>query len=189
MSTRCHVISSPGETRRTARPGVTCNRGLNPFVSEAADWTVYLHRAGPVRIGMSLATVRRFLRDPAARLEGNAPEVPLNKCAYLVSKGIPEGLGFMFAGRRVVRIDVSTAGIRTRSGVGVGDTEERIKQRYPGRITVEPHHYEPQGHYLNYSPASDAGRGYGIVFETDGEKVTSFRTGTLAAIALVEGCG
>jgi hypothetical protein len=41
---------------------------------------------------------------------------------------------------------------------------------------------------MNYSPASAAEREYGIVFETDGAKVTSFRTGTLAAIALAEGC-
>jgi hypothetical protein len=112
----------------------------------------------------------------------------LNKCAYLESKRVPQGLGFMFAGGRVVRIDVSRAGIRTATGVGVGDTEERIKQLYPGRITVEPHPYEPQGHYLNYSPAGDDERQYGIVFETDGARETSFRTGILAAIALVEGC-
>jgi hypothetical protein len=30
---------------------------------------------------------------------------------------------------------------------------------------------------------------FGIVFETDGQRVRSFRVGTLDAIALVEGCG
>jgi hypothetical protein len=94
----------------------------------------------------------------------------------------------MFAKGRVVRIDVFKPGAKTASGAGVGDTDEQVKRMYPGRITVQPHHYEPQGHYLNYSPASEAERGYGIVFETDGLRVTSFRTGTLAAIALVEGC-
>lgn len=161
---------------------------LTPFINAATDWTVYLHRAGPVRIGMSLATVRRVLGDSAAYLEGNAPEVPLNQCAYLESKRIPEGLGFMFAEGRVVRIDVSKPGFRTASGAAVGDTEDRVKQLYSGRITVEPHHYEPEGHYLNYSPSSGIEHEYGIVFETDGARVTSFRTGTLAAIALVEGC-
>ncbi len=124
-----------------------------------------------------------------AQLEGNAPEVPLNECAYLVSERVPEGLGFMFAKGRVVRIDVFSGGIRTAAGAGIGDSEDRIKQLYPGRITVEPHHYVPEGHYLKYVPADEAERGYGMVFETDGRKVTSFRTGTLAAITLVEGCG
>jgi hypothetical protein len=161
---------------------------LAPPLNRATDWTVYLRRAGPVQIGMTLGTVRRVLGDPTARLEGNAPEVPLNRCAYLESKSLPEGLGFMFEADRVVRIDVFKAGIKTGSGVGVGDTEDRVKRLYSGRITVEPHHYKPEGHYLNYSPMSAVERNYGMVFETDGAKVTSFRTGTLAAIALVEGC-
>lgn len=159
-----------------------------PPTAMAADWTVYLRRAGPVRIGMSLAEVRRVIGDSSARLEGNAPEVPLSKCAYLESKTLPDGIGLMFAAGRVVRIDVFKAGLKTASGAGVGDSEERIKQIYPGQLTVEPHHYDPDGHYLNYLPNSVVDHDYGIVFETDGAKVTSFRTGTVAAIALVEGC-
>ena len=78
--------------------------------------------------------------------------------------------------------------MRTVSGAGVGDTEEKIKKLYPAQITIEPHHYDPEkGHYLNYWP-KDGKHEYGMVFETDGEKVTSFRVGTNAAIALVEGC-
>jgi hypothetical protein len=152
------------------------------------DWTVYLHHSGPVRIGMSLAEVRLALNDPRANLSGNAPAVPLTECAYLESNSGPEQLGFMFAQGRVVRIDVFKMGIRTASSVGVGDTEDKIKQLYRGRITIEPHHYIEKGHYLIYSPKEPADSGLGMVFETDGEKVDSFRTGTLSAIALVEGC-
>jgi hypothetical protein len=159
-----------------------------PSSGAATDWTVSLRGAGPVRLGMTLSEVRRVLGDRAAHLEGNTPEVALDVCAYLESKAIPEHLGFMFARGRVVRVDVSGTGVRTASGAGVGDTEERIKRLYPAQITVEPHHYDPEkGHYLNYWP-KDAKREYGMVFETDGEKVTSFRVGTSAAIALVEGC-
>jgi len=56
---------------------------------------------------MSLREVRRVLGDAAARLKGNAPEVPLDDCAYLNSKRLPKGLGLMFAKGRVVRIDVN----------------------------------------------------------------------------------
>lgn len=138
---------------------------------------------------MTLAEVRKAIGDPRAYLRGNAPEVPLRECAYLESTVPPKGLGFMFAKGRVVRIDVFEIGVRTASSAGVGDTEEKIKQLYPGRITVEPHHYNVEkGHYLNYAPTNPAERGYGMVFETDGERVTAFRVGTTAAIALVEGC-
>lgn len=114
--------------------------------------------------------------------------VPLGGCAYLESTHVPHGLGFMFQGGRVVRIDVSKVGIKTASGVGVGDTEDRVKQLYSGHITIEPHPYEPEGRYIKYSPANKDERQFGIVFETDGARVTSFRTGTRAAIALIEGC-
>ncbi len=75
---------------------------LAPLVCTGTDWTVYLQHAGPLRIGMSLATVRRVLGDQTARLTGNEPEIPLNSCAYLQSTRVPRGLGFMFEGGRVV---------------------------------------------------------------------------------------
>jgi len=56
------------------------------------------------------------------------------------------------------------------------------------RIRVEGHYYDPDGHHLNYSTLDGTDKGYDMVFETDGKKVTSFRTGTVEAIALVEGC-
>lgn len=137
---------------------------------------------------MTLSEVRRVLKDRTAQLDTRVAGVALEECAYLESKAIPTGLGLMFARGRLVRVDVDAAGIRTVSGAGVGDTEEKIKRLYPTRMTVEPHHYVPGGHYLNFLP-KDGERKYGIVFETDGEAVTSFRVGTRAAIALVEGCG
>ena len=170
--------------------GLLASLFLSALLSAAAvtEWPVYLRRAGPVRIGMSLAEVRRVLGDPRARLEGITPE-ELDSCAYLKSGVVPKHLGFMFAKGRVVRIDVSGAGIRTASGAGVGDTEDRIKQQYPNRIRVEPHHYLPEtGHYLIYSPQDASDSPFGMVFETEAGKVASFRVGTQDAIALVEGC-
>lgn len=162
--------------------------GLGAAVSAEIDWTVHLRSAGPVKIGMSLGEVRVALGDPRARVDGNDPNLAVSPCAWLKSKAIPKNIEFMFANGRVVRIDVNEPGIRAESGAEVGDSEDKIKRLYPNRIAVEPHKYLETGHYLNYSPVEDSDR-YGMVFETDKNKVTSFRTGTLAAIALVEGCG
>jgi len=151
-------------------------------LESALDWTVSLRRAGPIRVGMPLVEVLRVLGDPTARLEGNVPEVPLENCAYLSSKRLPKGLGLMFAKGRVVRIDIYEGLIKTASGAGIGDTEDRILRLYLGRIRVEGHHYDPDGHYLNYSTVDSIDKDYGMVFETDGKKVTSFRTGTVEAI-------
>src|SRR5579863_1114888 len=134
------------------------------LIRATTDWTVYLRHAGPVRIGMSLPELRRILDDPKAHLGGYGG--PFDECAYLESRAVPENLGFMFSHGRLVRIDVIKAGIQTASGAGVGDTEDKIKQLYPGRITVEPNFYVPDtGHYLVYSPADARERNYGMVFE------------------------
>ena len=93
----------------------------------------------------------------------------------------------MFSQGRVVRFDVDQLGIRTEAGAGIGDTESRIKELYRGHILIEPHHYDDNGHYLHYA-AGNRDHGFGIIFETDGTRVTSFRAGTEAAISLVEGC-
>jgi len=155
--------------------------------SLAADWTVYLTHVGPFRLGMTLAEVRAVLSDRQARLENGIDDVPVSECSYVRSDRLPKDIGIMFAHGRIVRIDVFSGSYRTASGAAIGYSEEQIKSMYPGHIQVEPHHYT-DGHYLNYSPRSRAERKYGIVFETDGGKVTSYRIGTRAAIALVEGC-
>jgi hypothetical protein len=160
-----------------------------PFLhAKGQNWTVSLQGAGPIRIGMTLAEVRRVLNDNSASLEGNESDVPLSPCTYLNSKKLPRGLGVMFFYGRIVRVDIDKPGVRTIQGASVGDTESRIKELYQGQLLIEPHYYDPAGHYLNYVVSGNRDRDRGIVFETDGSKVTSFRTGTQAAIALVEGC-
>ncbi|MBM3794796.1 MAG: hypothetical protein FJW31_12165 [Acidobacteria bacterium] len=153
----------------------------------ADDWVLYLRCAGQVRVGMSLAEVRRVLGDPQASLEGLDPE-SVNNCAHVRSARLPDGLGIMFSKGRLVRLEAWYGEWRTAAGVRIGDTEARVRQLYPGRIHVERHHYVETGHYLRYTPASSADRDFGLLFETDGEKVTSVRAGTLEAVALVEGC-
>jgi hypothetical protein len=164
---------------------------IDPALNAASNWTIYLRKAGPVRIGMTLAEVRVVLHDLKAYLAYGSldPEPDDCECAYLETVRIPKQIGLMFQKGRLVRIDVIARGIHTASGAQVGDSEARIKKLYPGRIQIEPHHYIPEtGKYLNYSPANPLDRDYGMVFETDNGVVTSFRVGTQAAIALVEGC-
>jgi hypothetical protein len=155
-----------------------------PFVIE---WTVYLRRAGPIAIGMSLDEVRRALGDPEASLQGNIPGAPVDDCAYLKSPRKPAPLALMFQRGRLVRAEVVGPGIRTAGRIGVGSTEDDVKRAYPGRIEVGPHKYT-DGHYLTYLPGNVRDRDFRLLFETDGVRVTRYRTGFAGAVALVEGC-
>jgi len=169
--------------------------GLKPGKAQQVvqtDWTIFLRRAGLVRFGMSLSEVRRIIGDPTASLYVSDPDDPLGDrgCTYLESRRLPEHIGLMFDNRRFVRVDISSRSVaQTASGARVGDPEERIKTLYGGQIRVEPHHYDPEnGHYLIFVPKDLSDQSYGIVFETDGKRVTQFRVGLSTATALVEGC-
>ena len=162
----------------------------DPLIPGAAadGWRAYLRRVGPIRIGMSAAQVHEALQEPGSSGRATPPDRQAG-CHYLTSAGLPPGVAVMLEGDRVVRIDVSGSGITTGSGVGVGATEDAIKNTYPGRIDVSPHKYVKAGHYLTYRSRDAADRDVGMVFETDGRQATSFRVGSVTAIALVERCG
>lgn len=88
---------------------------------------------------------------------------------------------------RIARVDVDSAGVRTATGAGVGDSEETIQRSYPGLVTVTPQKYE-DGHYLTVTP-NPADSTLAIVFETRGGKVTRYRAGSRPQVEYVEGCG
>jgi hypothetical protein len=105
----------------------------------------------------------------------------LQGCVYTKVPEAPGLLVMLFAGK-VVRLDVITAGVATASGARVGDTEQRIRELYPGS-RVEPHKYT-DGHYL----VVDSSPGRRLVFETDGTRVTRYRAGAIPHVDWVEGC-
>lgn len=63
-------------------------------------------------------------------------------------------------------------------------TEEEVKRLYP-QAAVERHPYDDAGHYLRLMSCD---RQYGMVFETNGRVVTSFRSGKLGPVGYIEGC-
>jgi hypothetical protein len=139
---------------------------------------------GPVRVGMTLTKAIDATQSPWVVGESIDDE---GDCRHAHQEKGPKGLEFMFVGGKVARVEVDTPGIRTAEGAQVGDTEERIRALYPGRIKAEPHEYE-NGHYLIYTPKDPKLAKYRIIFETDGKKVTRYRTGILPAVQWIEGC-
>jgi hypothetical protein len=115
--------------------------------------------------------------DESAKLE---PE----GCHYASNDDALPGVGFMVAGRKVVRIDINSGVYRSVGGVHIGMTEQDVKKRHPN-IKTEEHHYDPYGHYLILASKDQR---YGIVFETDGKVVTNYRSGERESVAAVEGC-
>jgi hypothetical protein len=109
-----------------------------------------------------------------------------SRCAY-VHAALPKDVLVMVESDTVARVDVRARGVLTAEGVGVGDSEASVLERYAGRVRSTPHKYTgPQGHYLTVSAPPDSA--HLLVFETDGRTVQRFRAGRRPAVELVEGC-
>jgi hypothetical protein len=164
-----HVVPAPAlaDTSHTPAP-------------RPADMTVTEYGIGPIRAGMTVAQANAAIGGGFA-----APKGGTSGCKYAVLTKAPRGLWVMLQDGRVARVEVRSGSIATSTGVRIGDSEARVKQLYPG-VASTPHKYVPGGHYLTVTGSDPANR---IVFETDGSKVTTFRSGRAPEVENVEGCG
>ena len=152
-----------------------------PATARAPDSAVTEQGLGPLRAGMPIAEAKAAL--------GGALLIPAEYdttgCDYATWRGGPPGVRVMIDAGRIARVEVDSTTVATAAGARVGDTEERIQQLYPGRVTVTPHKYG-DGHYLTVSAVGDSSAA--IVFETSEGRVTRYRAGRLPAVEYVEGC-
>lgn len=148
----------------------------------ADGWRVSTTGFGPARIGMTLSEASQALHvDLVADGKIDSPE-----CYYVRPEPKIEGLTIMVSRGRVVRFDVTAPGIKTLSGLGVGDTEARIMEVFGQSVEVTPHKYlGPDGNYLTIWSST---RQSAVRFETHLGKVTSFYAGRVPEVRHVEGC-
>ena len=144
------------------------------------SWIVRMDGVGPVKVGMTLSQLNAALHEHFSYTEEEGGP----SCFYVRPKKHPQ-LAFMMEDGHLVRVDVDKAGIRTESGLGVGDTETRAKAVYGTKLRIEASQYtgDEGGHYLTVRSGN-----YGIRFETEHGKITEFYAGTYDAIQYVEGC-
>lgn len=146
-------------------------------------FTVNDSGAGPLRIGMTFA-------EAAVALGGAVPDTARleRACAHVPLDGVPRGALLMWVEGRIARIDVDSTSITTAQGARVGDSGERIRSLYAGRIVEKPHKYDERGRYLVVPSQSSGSDSLALVFETDGAQVTRYRVGRQPEVEWVEGC-
>jgi hypothetical protein len=166
----CTTRDVPAD-RAASRPPADTAPAAHPADSTPSPtgWQVGPRSAGPVQFGVT----------PASGGDG---------CHYTVPAGAPAGLRFMAEAGHIVRADVDSGGPATDRGARVGMSEADILRLYPEGLRSMPHKYEPAGHYLVFTPPG-ADSGFHVVFETDGQRVTTYRAGVEPAVEYVERCG
>ncbi len=143
-----------------------------------------LNSLGQVQVGMTLKQA-----ETANGTKFIVEDEQNPYCFYIKPQGGPSGMAFMMVDYKIARIDIfDNPRMTTLSGAKIGDSEERIKSLYPRQIEVTPHKYDNNGHYLTFVPRDNRDRDYRLIFETDGKKVTRFRSGKLPAVGYIEGC-
>jgi hypothetical protein len=139
---------------------------------------------GNLMVGMDVPHADAILKTSLAPPAG----IDSAACRMATWPGAPAGVSLMIEGGRIVRVDVDSGAMPTAATVRIGDTEDRVKEAYPGRVAVSPHKYTA-GHYLTVTPENAADSAYRLVFETDGRKVLRYRGGQRPQVEYVERCG
>lgn len=162
-------------------PGNVVNAGNAVAPVPAINETVNFDRLGPIRIG---ATIGELQRDGLILAKRDDP-MEGSTCGYAHFKDMPD-VAVMLDGDRVVRIDIGDKQHEALGGVRVGMSEADALKRLGSKAKVEPHPYTgPEGHYL---VVHDEGAPRGLIVETDGKEVGSYRFGAWEQVQWVEGC-
>lgn len=110
-------------------------------------------------------------------------------CYYLAADPYAPGVSFMVNNGTIARVDVLTGPVTTRSGAGIGMTEDAIRNLFPNQIEQRDHFYIEGGKYLEFVPVDQADTNFRVVFETDPDGVVlTYRAGRLPEVRWVEGC-
>jgi endonuclease YncB( thermonuclease family) len=139
-------------------------------------WSLTRHGFGRLNVGLT--------RDKIERRAGRSLRFvyKVGPCAIWRIRGV-RGIWIMTIRGRLARVDLGRRPWRTSLGIRVGDSESKVRDRYP-RARARKHAYDPDGQYLILP-----GRHRRVVFETNGkDEVTAIRGGRMPAVMYVEGC-
>lgn len=134
-----------------------------------------------VTFGMTLA------RAENAVAGSFVPVDAANQECYLVRpSGGPNGVLLTVTAGTVERVDVTNPEITTRSGAGVGMSEDGLYSLFGDNLTTESS--DTGGNRVVFTPSDSSDAEFRVIFETDGEVVTSFRSGRLPQVDSTTPC-
>jgi hypothetical protein len=138
---------------------------------------------------MSLDEVRRTAGIQLEQI--GPPPVLANYCTYYRARLAGKEFHVRVTMNQVNRIELRSPGFRTRGGIAVGDSIERVKAVHGKDISLEAHHYLwDQGFVLMVlGPYDIEGLAYGFAFVASPVKgVTQIWAGRYDEIRQSEGC-
>ncbi len=173
---------------RAATTTTTLGVGEPDLTDLMGVWTASLRRVGPYLIEMSFA-------DAEAAVPGDLVELPdqdpaCSSWIHHPDTGIADQLRLMVRAGQIVRVDVDGPGIRTLSGIGVGDTASAVRSTYAGNVVPSnPPEGEDADEYLTFIPDDESDLDFRIRFEIEDGVVSTYRVGVVPEVEWVGRCG
>ena len=109
-----------------------------------------------------------------------------NECFLIRPAGGPLGVQLAVTLGTIERVDITNPDITTRSGAGVGMTEQGLADLFGASLTTVP---TSNGNQVIFTPSDEGDAQFRVIFETDGETVTSFRAGRVPQVEPTTPCG
>ena len=171
--------TSSTTTTTTRVPGVTL-----------APSTIFVTTGGmgPIRVGMGVEEASEAAGFP---LDGE-PNPDVSDTCYHVAPPADQpdyaGVSFMVLDDIIVRVEVggdSTA--TTRSGAGVGISEDQLRAMFPGQIQ-STEGLAGGGTAFEFVPQDEGDVEYRVIFIFEDDVVSQYWAGILPGVAFSEGC-
>ena len=166
----------PADLVTTTAPTTVPPEDIGPPAIDEST-TVSTVGIGPVTFGMTQgdAEVAAGTYFTAGESEGCFEANPTNA---------PEGLSFTIEGGTVERLDVTTAGVTTRSGAGVGSSLDELQDLFGDRLRVADS--DGGSTTATFVPTDPEDANYRIIFDVEDGSVVSYRSGRLPVVR--DGC-
>ena len=133
--------------------------------------------------GMTVSRAQSELGAVFVRVD----ESESSNCHRVRPEGGPTGVELTVSAGTIERVDLTTDLIKTRSGAGVGSTEDELATLFGDRLTTAAR--TGGGNTVTFTPVDESDKQFRVIFETDGTVVTSYRSGRLPVIEPLVPCG
>ncbi len=139
-------------------------------------------------VGIDAVTFGMTLARAESAVAGSfvAVDVANQECYLVRPAGGPNGVLLTVTAGTVERVDITNPDITTRSGAGVGMSEDGLYSLFGDNLTTESS--DTGGNRVVFTPSDAADAEFRVIFETDGSVVTSFRSGRLPQVDSTTPC-
>ncbi len=144
---------------------------------------IHLRGVGEILIGMTMQEARKTTGQTFTQEFSGGEE---RGCHIYRIQGIAR-VSFMLTNGRISRIEILNPMFKTISGIGVGDSQRAVLQKYAGRVTEEKEHYTRNPLFV-YNPKDAADQSYRIKFYCENGTIRSITVGKIPEVNYVEGC-